>query len=134
MTTGIPFQPNKEDVKDVIAKKYGNMRAVAKEFKVSPNTLNNYKLKNPDLIDFLEEVREEKIEYFLDSSEEIAAYLIANYKTMPKLAWEAAKFMLTTQGWRRKYGKVQENSKSGPIIIETTNFTRIDESKDTDPI
>lgn len=100
---GVPFEPEKKDIKASLKKHDGVLSRVADEFSVERNTLYLYFNRHPDVKAYVDELRAQYIERMCDEAENTVAKLVKRTEDQPAVALKAAQFALNNQAKSRNW-------------------------------
>lgn len=115
---------NKTSVIAAIKKFNGNVRAASESLNVYHPTFYKFIADNPEIEDILIEARKGFVIQRQDAAEFVLDYMINQKSTLPRLAYDTAKYILETHGKKRGYSKSKEEGEATPsrdIIIELEN-------------
>lgn len=104
MVNGVPFNPKVADVVDALRRTNGNITEVSKYYSVSRESFYQYIYKHPEIKPIIDELRSIKDESLLDAAEGVIAFCLNQREKQPKIAIDAAKYVLDNKGRRRDWG------------------------------
>lgn len=110
MPKGQAFEPKLTDMTDILTQLQGNISKVADYYKVSREAIYQFIHRNPDLKGVVKELRNVKDENILDAAEGVIAHCLNLKKDNPKLAFDAARYVLDNKGKARDWGNTKEES------------------------
>lgn len=105
MATGQKFEPDKEDVIEVLERCNGMVTEAARKFKVTHQTLLRYCRKHPDIMTALEEARDDYDDQKLDVADDVFMYAMKNKEENLNQALRAAFGVMINLGHLRNWKK-----------------------------
>lgn len=104
------FVPNHDELKKVIREYNGKMYPISIKMGVYSTTLINYIKRDPELSNYLSEIRETYKEKLVGQAEEVFEYAMDNKEEDLNNAMKAATYVCDNLGTMYGYNKVANNS------------------------
>jgi hypothetical protein len=100
----VNFEPDIDDMTDIIYKTHGNVAMIAKHFKVARQTIYQFLKAHSEINEIIEAARLYCESEQLDDAEYVMTIGLKMYDTDYKKAFEAAKYVLDKKGHKRGWG------------------------------
>lgn len=112
------FDPDKSDVRAVAIKFNGNLTAMAKELKVSRETMYQYLKRDPNGKEIIEHIRGFNTFTDADLAEHVVRFNMMSFEKRPGIAQRSAEFFLIHKAKDRGWVKDEKDPQQDSQLID----------------
>ena len=116
---GVKFDPPKSTIISILKDSKGVITTASKKLDVAPHTLRLHIKKDPELVELLDNLRNNFEDNLLDMAENTVLYALSKRDEDPNNAIKSAFFVLNSKGQNRGWSNtLQDVNKNQKIVFE----------------